>query len=98
MGRGWWGKLYEEHGRALLWDKPGDAFVKPNDWNTYEIVAVGDRVLTALNGKQCVDLTDPQGARTGIFALQIHSGGPTEVRFKDFRLELNPKAELVTVK
>jgi hypothetical protein len=24
--------------------------------------------------------------------LQLHSGGPTEVRFKDFEIELNPKS------
>ncbi|HEV2292608.1 MAG TPA: PVC-type heme-binding CxxCH protein [Tepidisphaeraceae bacterium] len=98
VGAGWWGKLYEEHGRALLWDKPADQHVKPEEWNTYEIVAVGDRILTALNGHKCVDLDDPKGAKAGIFALQLHSGGPMEVRFKDLKLELNPKAELVTVK
>lgn len=31
VGAGWWGKLYEEHGRALLWDKPGERHVKPGD-------------------------------------------------------------------
>ena len=32
-------------------------------------------------------------SRRGIFALQIHSGGPMEVRFKDIKLEvLPPKA------
>jgi len=97
-GKGWWGKLYEEHGRALLWKEPGDQYVKENDWNTYEIVAVGDHILTALNGMKCVDLRDPEGAKQGIFALQVHSGGPTEVRFKDLKLELNPKPELVTVR
>src|SRR5882724_4721720 len=44
VGAGWWGKLYEEHGRALLWDKSGEAHVKAGDWNTYEIVAQGDSV------------------------------------------------------
>jgi hypothetical protein len=39
----------------------------------------------------------PDGAG-GIFALQVHSGGPTEVRFKDLKLDVNPKPELVTVK
>jgi hypothetical protein len=96
IGKGWWGKLYEENGRALLWDKPGDAHVKLDDWNTYEIVAVGSRVRTAINGKLCVDLDDPQIARRGITGLQIHSGGPMEIRFKDFLLELNPKLELTT--
>ena len=97
-GKGWWGKLYEEHGRALLWKEPGDQHVKENDWNTYEIVAVADKIMTALNGKKCVDIEDPKGAKKGIFALQVHSGGPLEVRFKDFKLELDPKPELVTVK
>jgi hypothetical protein len=36
-------------------------------------------------------LDDPSGHRRGIFGLQIHSGGPMEARFKDLRLELNPK-------
>jgi len=98
MGAGWWGKLYEENGRAILSDKSGDAFVKTNDWNTYEIVAVGGRIRTALNGHLCTDLEDAQVARHGITGLQVHSGGPTEVRFKNFQLELNPRFELTTVK
>lgn len=97
VGAGWWGKLYEEHGRALLWDKPGDQHVKVDDWNTYEILAVGPRILTAINGKPCVDLTDPKGATQGIIAFQLHSGGPMEVRYKDLELEANPKPNLRTV-
>jgi putative heme-binding domain-containing protein len=99
MGAGWWGKLYEEHGRALLWDKPGDAHVKAGDWNTYEILAVGNKTRTAINGKLCVDLDDPKGAREGIIAFQLHSGfGPMEVRFKDFQIEIDPVFELKTVR
>ncbi len=97
IGVGWWGRLYEENGRKLLWKKTGEAFVKTNDWNTYEIVAVGSKIRTAINGQLCVDLDDPQIARRGIVGLQVHSGGPTEVRFKDFAVELNPKFELKTV-
>jgi putative heme-binding domain-containing protein len=96
IGEGWWGKLYEEHGRALLWDKSGEAHVKRDGWNTYEIVAVGTKIKTAINGKLCVDLDDPQGARQGIIAFQLHAGGPMEVRFKDFKVELDPKLELTT--
>ena len=59
-------------------------------WNEYEILAVGRRVRTWLNGQPCVDFDDPAGARGGIIALQVHSGGPTEVRFRDFVLELAP--------
>ena len=97
-GAGWWGKVYEENGRALLSKVNGDAFVKTNDWNTYEILAVGPKIRTAINGNLCTDLDDPKLAARGIIGLQVHSGGPTEVRFKDFVLELNPKFELQTVK
>jgi len=96
IGEGWWGKLYEENGRALLWDKPGDPYVNADDWNTYEIVAVGGKIRTAINGHLCVDINDPKVARRGITGLQMHAGGPLEVRFKDLKLELNPKFELIT--
>jgi len=87
IGPDWWGKLYEEHGRALLWPKSGEAHVKPG-WNHYEIEAIGSKIRTWINGQLCVDLDDPAGAKRGIVALQLHSGGPTEVRFKDFVVEL----------
>lgn len=86
IGQGWWGKLYEESLRGLLWDKPGDQHVKVGDWNKYEIVAVGSRIRTWLNGQLCVDLEDPKGLRSGVIALQVHSGGPTEVRFRNLKL------------
>ncbi|MFO0906003.1 MAG: PVC-type heme-binding CxxCH protein [Pirellulales bacterium] len=88
IGAGWWGKLYEELGRGLLWKEPGDAHVKADDWNRYEIVAVGSRIQTWINGQKCVDLEDPEGTRRGVIALQIHSGGPMEVRYRQFQLTL----------
>jgi putative membrane-bound dehydrogenase-like protein len=93
VGVGWWGKLYEENGRGLIWPKSGEAHVNNGEWNTYEVLAVGSRIRTRINGKTCVDLDDPPGARRGIFAFQLHSGGATEVHYKDIRLELDPKPE-----
>ena len=90
IGPGWWGKLYEEHGRALLESKGGEQFVKKGDWNHYEIVAVGSRVRTWINGNLCVDRDDPVAARRGLIGLQLHSGGETEVRFKNLKLTLIP--------
>ncbi|MFN3149016.1 PVC-type heme-binding CxxCH protein [Bremerella sp.] len=90
IGAGWWGKLYEEHGRGLLWDKSGETHLKPDQWNTYEIVADGHDIKTFLNGQPCVQLHDDQGAHRGIIALQLHSGGPTEVRFRNLKLEILP--------
>lgn len=97
VGAGWWGKLYEERGRALLWDKSGEAHVRKDDWNSYEILAVGSKIKTAINGRVCVELDDPKGATQGVIAFQLHSGGPMEVRFKDFEVEVNPSPELKTV-
>jgi hypothetical protein len=91
VGAGWWGKLYEEHGRGLLWKESGEKHVKPDAWNDYVIEAVGSRVRTWINGQLCVDLDDPQLARRGVFAFQLHSGGALEVRFKEIRLEVLPR-------
>jgi putative membrane-bound dehydrogenase-like protein len=88
IGKGWWGKLYEEHGRGLLWDKSGEPHVRPGEWNRYEIVAQGDHLRTSINGQPCVDLRDPTGATRGIIAFQLHSGGATEVRFRNMKLEV----------
>ncbi len=93
IGAGWWGKLYEENARGLLWDKSGESYVKPGEWNTYEVLAVGDKIVTKINGQLSVNLNDPPGAKQGIIAFQLHSGGPTEVRFKNLKLELNPTAD-----
>ncbi len=91
IGEGWWGKLYEEHGRGLLWDKSGEQYVNPGDWNKYEIVAQGDHIRTFINGHACVDMHDPAGATRGIIAFQLHSGGKTEVRLRNMKLEVLPK-------
>ena len=103
IGGGWWGKLYEESARGLLFPRKGEAFdgdrfVKKDDWNTYEILAVGTKIRTAVNGNLCTDLDDPQVALKGRIAVQVHSGGAMEVRFRNFQLENNPKFELKTVK
>lgn len=90
VGAGWWGKLYEENARGLLWKNSGDMHVKKDEWNDYVIVAKGSKIQTWINGNLCVDLDDPLIAKRGIFALQLHSGGSMEVRYRAFKLELNP--------
>ncbi|HPD13353.1 MAG TPA: DUF1080 domain-containing protein [Planctomycetota bacterium] len=75
---------------------------KAKDWNHYRIVCRGNHIQHFLNGVQTIDLVDNQlnpvdvvkgrderkGALSGIFALQIHSGGPMVVEFKDIKLKL----------
>ncbi len=91
VGPDWWGRLYEEQGRGILAEPTTKDAVKPGDWNTYEITAVGDHIETKINGKPCVNLNDPPGDKRGAVAFQLHAGGPTEVRIKDIKLEVDPK-------
>jgi putative membrane-bound dehydrogenase-like protein len=88
IGAGWWGKLYEESGRGLLAKEGGEKFVKPDEWNEYVVEAVNGSVKIWINGNLCTDYTDEKLARRGIFGLQMHSGGPMEVRFKELKLEV----------
>ena len=95
IGKGWWGALYHEHGRRIL-AKSKDIkgqYLKPEQWNQYEILAVGHRVWLAINGKITVALRDPIGELDGQIALQIHGGMPQEVIYSDLTLERNPKVE-----
>lgn len=88
IGKGWWGRLYEESGRGLLTKGKYGEIVLENDWNDYVIRAVGPRIQAFLNGKKVIDIVDEQGARTGQLALQIHSGNPMEIRFRNLELKL----------
>lgn len=84
----WWGSLYEEKGRGVLvngWKGKGETVVRPNDWNDYEITARGDRITIRLNGLVTAELDDNR-ARSGVIALQLHSGPPMEVYFRNLKL------------
>lgn len=39
-----------------------------------------------INGEKVADYTDDKLSTRGQIAFQVHSGGPTEVRFRDIRL------------
>jgi len=94
-GKGMWGRLYHEHGRGELdWRGAGESVVKPGQWNKYEILAVGHRIWTAINGKLSVSYLDPEGELEGYIALQIHSGMPQTVSYRPLKLIVNPKIEL----
>jgi hypothetical protein len=95
VGKGVWGRLYHESGRKkLFWLDRGEQAVKPGEWNRYEILAVGDRIWTAINGTLAVAVRDPQGERAGYIALQMHSGPPMTVRYKLLKLVHDPAVKL----
>jgi putative heme-binding domain-containing protein len=93
-----WATLSEEGGRGVLRQANGPSPALATGWNTLEVLAIGSRIRTAINGKAAVDLDDPAGARQGLVARRLPTGGRVEARFKDLRLEPNPKPEFTTVK
>jgi len=69
---------------------------KKNDWNSYKIVARGNRIEIYINGVHFSTLEDYQKGQAdlkGLLALQLHSGrGPAKVFFKDIKLKRFSKA------
>lgn len=93
----YFGMLYEEQLRGILpyWNELGEesqkevfAAAKLGDWNDYVITCEGDRVQFVLNGKQVLDLNDPDGAKSGVIALQLHVGPSMRVFFKDIAIKI----------
>jgi Domain of Unknown Function (DUF1080) len=86
-----WGLLYEERGRGQLDRYPLDkakALLKPDGWNEFLITAKGSHVTIDLNGTRIIDRDDPEFAKEGIIALQIHRWPePMEVRYKDIEIK-----------
>lgn len=91
VGLGVWGKLYHEHGRGPIdWTTSGETAVKSGEWNRYEIIAVGHRIWTAINGTLSAAVEDPDGELSGYIAVQIHSGKPQVVKYRLNKLIHNP--------
>ncbi len=93
IGEQYWGSLYDEsRRRRILVDarKAGvDAVVNEKGWNDLVIRCRGNQVTIELNGLKTVDYRepDPEIARSGIIAFQVHSGGPMEIQFRNIRIK-----------
>lgn len=94
------GKFWDE-GRRTKWldDAPEDLEehpYNPGEWNSYRILAEGNRIRSWINGEARADFTDERDA-SGFIGLQVHSirkgTGPFEVRWRNLRireLSINP--------
>ena len=93
VGQIWWGALYDEsrRKRVLVKPEPEDLkkALKPADWNDYEVTAIGNKIIMSINGVKMIDYveTEPEIARSGIIATQVHAGGPMEVQFRNIRIK-----------
>jgi hypothetical protein len=100
-----WGfyDLYRRNGLPLPKEMIQASFAagKQTDWNDMDVLAQGNRIRFALNGKLVVDWRDPEPkyVAEGPIALQLHSNGPPqEIHFKGLVVTTFPDDKLVTVK
>ena len=84
------GRLYDEARRKLLQDVPlrpeARNALKQDEWNTMRMECIGDHLQSWVNGIPIVDYRDSMDLE-GIFALQVHSGKGTKIRFRNLRIK-----------
>ncbi len=88
------GGIYGDGKGWIAWPAPElETVIKPYDWNDLLIKVEGRRYVVHLNGEQMLDFTYPNpGAKDGVIALQLHSGGQGRMRFKDIWVrDLSPE-------
>jgi len=92
MGGKFWGALYDESRRRKVLAGPDLDELMPkvnlNGWNEYIIRAEGPHIRLWLNGFKTVDYVEKDDTieRSGVIALQVHSGGPMEAWYKDLMI------------
>jgi len=79
------GGVYEQKRHWIVWPSPeNESVVRADDWNDYLLEVEGNHYIARLNGVQMIDYTDPlPESDDGPIALQLHSGGRGNMRFKD---------------
>ena len=79
------GGIYGDGRQWIAWPAPEyEMVLHHNDWNDYLLTVVGNRYVARLNGVTILDFTDPTPKSfDGTIALQLHSGGKGNMRFKD---------------
>ena len=79
------GGIYDVGRQWIVWPAPeNEIVVRRGDWNEYLLKVEGNHYVSRLNGVTLVDFTDPKPkAEDGGIALQLHSGGEGNMRFKE---------------
>jgi Domain of Unknown Function (DUF1080). len=91
MGDGYWGCLWEEHGRGMVVKysrEDADKLVHKEEWNHYYIRAQGHHLEAWLNGVKTIDVVDDKGPLSGPIGFQLcHGVGKiTDVSFRNVLL------------
>jgi hypothetical protein len=72
---------------------------RQHDWNQMEILAIGNRIRHAINGRFVADWSDPMPelCQPGPIGLQLHSNKVAqEVQFRGLILTVDPEDRMVT--
>lgn len=79
------GGLYGDDRGWIAWPSPEyEQVMRPTDWNDFLGKVEGNHMVAILNGITILDFTDPAPKSfAGYIALQLHSGGEGNMRFKD---------------
>lgn len=89
------GRIYDEARRGKWLDTKEPtaetkAAFKKGEWNSYKVIAQGDRIQTWINGVAIADMTDKEDAK-GHIGLQVHGiakgTGPYQVRWKNLMIK-----------
>jgi hypothetical protein len=82
------GGLYGDGRAWIAWPAPEfEQVIRPYEWNDMLVKVEGNHYVCILNGVTVLDFTDPnQRATDGYIALQLHSGGLGDMRFKDIHV------------
>ncbi|MBL8292101.1 MAG: DUF1080 domain-containing protein [Bryobacterales bacterium] len=87
--------IYGDGRQWIVWPAPeNEGVVRQSDWNDLQVKIEGNRYVSRLNGVPMVDFTDPTPKSfDGYIALQLHSGGQGNMRFKDIYIRDLSKRE-----
>ncbi len=93
IGAGYSGYLYDESRRSRFLTEADPEFVsrveRPDEWNQYEIIASGSRIMILINGQRTVTYNEKEDdiPLSGKIALQIHGNSKAQIFFRNLEIE-----------
>lgn len=87
----------EQGGPAIseITEAVGKPWFKLDDWHEYRLICEGPRLTLEVDGRLAAEVVDndpQQQDFSGILGLQLHTGQPTTVQFKDIELKVKEVA------
>lgn len=86
--------VFDATGKATTTDieeAKGPAWFKLENWHEYHLICEGPHLVLKVNGRLAAEVIDndpKQQDFSGILGLQLHTGPPTTVQFKDIQLKI----------